>query len=345
MTAQPGTSAAGNPEGTILPADTLAQHPDLARLSAALQAPQAAVRARLNAVVLDLLLLGLGSQLVLSAAGGSASRSERALIFLLVEFAYFFAYELRGGRTIGKRIFHVRVVTASGTPATARQIALRNVLRVVDAPPFLYASGLISMIRTGPTRRQRIGDVAAGTTVVLDPGGKPLRTPRWLLPTLTLLATVLSLAIVLPALRRSHAGGAGQAPVEGVWLASATTTNSIGYGNRLPDSARWTIRRDCPASGLCRLALTFEAPGEVPVTAALVAGSGGWLAVFPVLRYPCGQERDGETIYRQQRSTIGLRFSDSGLAAEGEERDVSQSPSCPYGSATRRWTARFDGPA
>jgi uncharacterized RDD family membrane protein YckC len=170
MTAQWEATVPGSPSVAVAAADALAEHPDIARLSSALQAPQAAVRARLNAVVLDLLLLGVASQLLVSSLGASKSPSERGLIFLIVEFGYFFVCELAYGRTLGKRIFHVRVVTASGAPATARQIALRNALRVLDALPFLYASGLISMIRTGPSRRHhrpaRRGRQAAADTEV-----------------------------------------------------------------------------------------------------------------------------------------------------------------------------------
>jgi uncharacterized RDD family membrane protein YckC len=343
MAAHQGTTLSGDQDGTILLGETLAQHPELAKLSAALQAPQGALRARLNAVVVDLILLGLVTQLVLSVARGSTSRSEHALVFLVLEIAYFFVCELRSGRTIGKRLFHVRVVTASGAPATYGQIALRNVLRLVDALPFLYASGLISMMRTGPARRQRIGDVAAGTTVVLAEGGRALRTPRWLLPTLALLATALSLAIVIPALSGSRAGSAGQAPVEGAWL--ATASNSVGYGSQRPSSATWTITRNCPATGPCRFVLGFQAPGEAPVSAPLIASSGGWLAVFPALTYPCGEQPSGRRTYWKQHALIGLRFTDSGLAAEGEERDFWQSPRCGYGAGARRWAARYAGPA
>src|SRR5579864_3777654 len=129
--------AVGGP--TALAVDALAQHPDLAKLGEVLQAPQTALRARLNAVVLDLVLLGFVSQ-ILAGGAASASSSERALIFLVAEFAYFFVFEISSSQTIGKRVFRVRVVTTSGAPASARQIALRNVLRVVDALPFLYAS-------------------------------------------------------------------------------------------------------------------------------------------------------------------------------------------------------------
>lgn len=337
MTAQSGSPIPGSTTAAAPSGDTLVDHPDLARLSAVLTAPQVAVRARLNAIILDLLLLTLASLPV--AISASTSSSGRALVFLVVEFAYFFALELRGGRTIGKRVFHVRVVAENGAPATARQIAFRNALRPVDALPFLYASGLISMIRTGPGRRQRIGDVAAGTTVVLDAGGKPLQTPSWLLPALTLLATLLSLAVVITVLSKTG-DGAGQAPVEGVWLANATTIRSTGHDPR-PDTATWTITRHCPVTSACGLTLNFQAPGEEPVSAPLVAGRGAWLAMFPALTYPCGEAPGGQTLYWQQHSVIALRFSEHGLAAEGEERDFSQSPSCGVWAAARRWTARW----
>jgi uncharacterized RDD family membrane protein YckC len=336
--------------GASLAAEALANHPDMARLSSALQAPQAAIRARLNAIVLDLILLGFVSQLLAGAMTSGASSSTRALVFLGVQFAYFFIWELRSGQTIGKRIFHVRVTTTTRAPATAGQVALRNVLRLVDALPFLYASGLISLIRTGPGRRQRIGDVAAGTTVILDPGAKALSTPRWLLPALTILATFLSLAIIIPILKGPRATlltgtsvGAGPPPIEGVWAASAKPVSAVGYRDTRPRTARWTIARNCPPQRLCATSLTFQAPGEAPVRGNLIPASGGWVAVFPALTYPCG-EASGRTLYWRQRSVIGLRFSNGGRSAEGEERDVSQAPGCGSGSSLRRWSARLATP-
>jgi hypothetical protein len=232
------------------------------------------------------------------------------------------------------------VTSEGGAPATARQVAVRNVLRLVDSLPFLYASELISMIRTGPGRRQRIGDVAARTVVVLDPGGKPLRTPRALLPALTLLATLISLAIVIPVLNATGSSGASNTPAEGVWLASAHTVSSIGYGNEAARNATWTIGRECPSQGLCALALIFEAPGEPAVRGNLVPVKGGWVAVFRPLTFQCG-EVNGQPIYWQQHSTIALRFTDAGRSAEGVERDLSRSPECGYGAAMRRWTAHL----
>jgi uncharacterized RDD family membrane protein YckC len=222
------------------------------------RSPQFAVRGRLNAIILDLLLLGVATQLLRGALGDSARSADAVLLFLGLQFAYFFAYEARTGQTIGKRIFHVRVATLTGAPLTGRQVAIRNVLRLADALPIFYASGLLSLMRTGRGRRQRIGDVVAGTTVVLDSDGTPLSTPRWLLPAATILATVASVAVLLPILNnnrqtsipvaRGFESNAGQAPVAGSWLAAVTTTSSIGYSNETAHTKRFQITRYCTSA-------------------------------------------------------------------------------------------------
>jgi uncharacterized RDD family membrane protein YckC len=161
-------------------------------------APDAAVRARLNAVVLDLAIVWFASLLLSTLTPRSL---DAPLLYIALQLAYFFVLESHGGQTLGKRIFHVRVTTVSGAPLASRQVAVRNLLRVFDALPLLYASGLISLMRTGRARRQRLGDVAAGTVVVVEPGGKPLATPRWMLPAATLVATLVSVALILTAVR------------------------------------------------------------------------------------------------------------------------------------------------
>lgn len=175
--------------------------------------PQGAVRGRLNAIILDVILLGLLSRVLLAGLGAPSQSTSMLLLFLALQFAYFFGCEVRGGQTIGKRMFHVRVVTLDGASPSPRQVAWRTVLRLVDSLPLLYASGLISLMRTGPKRRQRLGDVVAGTTVVLDASGKPLRTSGWVLPVATIVATIISLAFVVRAIdgpRQIERGGAPQ---------------------------------------------------------------------------------------------------------------------------------------
>jgi uncharacterized RDD family membrane protein YckC len=145
--------------------------------------PDAALRARINAGVLDNIVVNLGWGVLRVVFGFSFASIEAAALFIGCQFAYFFLHELRSGSTPGKRRFGLTVVTLDGRRPGPRALAVRNALRVIDSFPIFYASGLLSLMRTGPKRRQRIGDVLAGTTVVsTDPMRQSLRTPRWLLP-------------------------------------------------------------------------------------------------------------------------------------------------------------------
>jgi uncharacterized RDD family membrane protein YckC len=114
-------------------------------------------------------------------------------LLVVAGVAYHFVLEARDGQTIGKRRYGIRVVGMDGGNATTRAVAIRSALRVVDQLPVWYVSGLISMVRTGPARRQRIGDIAAGTMVVAV-GGRAARrgTPGWMLPAATLFAVAVS---------------------------------------------------------------------------------------------------------------------------------------------------------
>ena len=68
------------------------------------------------------------------------------------------------GRSPGKRMAGVRLVTRrGGTPGVAA-LLFRNVFRLVDSVPSLYLVGLICCFVT--RQRVRIGDLAAGTLLV-----------------------------------------------------------------------------------------------------------------------------------------------------------------------------------
>lgn len=155
--------------------------------------PDAAIRARINAGVLDGIVVGLLSAVLVALLGLSWQSIDAAVLVLGVQFVYFFLNESRTGDTPGKRRYGLEVVTLDGARPTAGALALRNALRVIDSLPIFYASGLLSLMRTGRKRRQRIGDVLAGTTVVsTDPARQSLRTPRWLLPSLCSFALLLA---------------------------------------------------------------------------------------------------------------------------------------------------------
>lgn len=70
------------------------------------------------------------------------------------------------GRTPGKRMAGVRVVTTQGQTPGIGALLIRNIFRLVDWLPFFYVVGLTAAIVTA--RQLRLGDLAAGTVLVYD---------------------------------------------------------------------------------------------------------------------------------------------------------------------------------
>ncbi len=109
-------------------------------------------------------------------SGGPAFTFIVVMPALAVYFLYHPILELAlRGQTPGKRIAGVRVVALAhgGAPGTGA-ILIRNVFRLIDSMPFLYAIGLVTAIVT--KHAVRVGDIAAGTVLVYDeaPGSELL---------------------------------------------------------------------------------------------------------------------------------------------------------------------------
>jgi uncharacterized membrane protein SpoIIM required for sporulation len=93
------------------------------------------------------------------------------MVVALPASAIYFVYHIvletvLRGRTPGKRIAGVRIVAADGGAASPGALLLRNIFRLVDSLPFLYAVGLATVFAT--RHHVRIGDVAADTVLVYD---------------------------------------------------------------------------------------------------------------------------------------------------------------------------------
>jgi uncharacterized RDD family membrane protein YckC len=146
----------------------------------ALEYPLASAGSRFLALGLDTLLqLGGFAVLGLLAVaglyfGGALSGQLATWVLALIVVAAFILYygyfaifeTLWSGQTPGKRAIGIRVVVTSGRPLEAIDAILRNLLRIVDQMPGMYAVGLLSIFLT--SRNQRLGDLAAGTVVVHD---------------------------------------------------------------------------------------------------------------------------------------------------------------------------------
>jgi uncharacterized RDD family membrane protein YckC len=138
---------------------------------------------RFCAYLLDLLFLMLLVTLAFIASLVLALGSASGLGFALV--AYFvltwgygaFCEGLFNGQTLGKRVIGIRVVSDHGVPITGAQAVLRNLVGAVDGLiPFFFLLGLSSMVLT--RKFQRLGDLAAGTMVVIEERRRRLRLER-----------------------------------------------------------------------------------------------------------------------------------------------------------------------
>jgi uncharacterized RDD family membrane protein YckC len=98
-------------------------------------------------------------------------RGQDALLSLLPAAVIYFLYHpivevFMRGRTPGKRMAGVRILNRDGGAPSNTALLLRNVFRLVDSLPATYLLGLTTCFLT--RHRVRIGDMAAGTLLVLD---------------------------------------------------------------------------------------------------------------------------------------------------------------------------------
>jgi uncharacterized RDD family membrane protein YckC len=140
----------------------------------------AGVARRFVAVVIDGFVFVAISMVTGLLGGGAYSTSTASsynagvqigngpmLVALVLFFAYYVICEGFFGRTLGKRLLGLRVVAEDGSPIYLGAAFLRNLLRIVDAF-FFYLVAAVSVWAS--PKRQRLGDRAARTFVVLDSG-------------------------------------------------------------------------------------------------------------------------------------------------------------------------------
>ncbi|HEU4529649.1 MAG TPA: RDD family protein [Steroidobacteraceae bacterium] len=88
---------------------------------------------------------------------------------LVIYFLYHPVLEIAmHGRTPGKRMAGVRIVTREGATPGIGPLLIRNVFRLVDGLPMFYCLGLAWAVCS--SQHVRIGDLAAGTLLVYDRG-------------------------------------------------------------------------------------------------------------------------------------------------------------------------------
>lgn len=160
---------------------------------------------RFGALVIDLVILGLGLWIFMialeaafAAAGAKETREAIQIIanltFFLAMNCWFIVWEMTpGGATLGKRLLRIRVAMRNGGRLTADAIFARNVTRLLElvfpltallSAPFAAAEGglsgwialalllwvvIFAVIPLFNTDRLRAGDLIAGTWVIQAP--------------------------------------------------------------------------------------------------------------------------------------------------------------------------------
>ena len=88
--------------------------------------------------------------------------------FFIIDWFYGILFEtFLNGQTLGKWVFGLRVLTVRGEPINGMQAALRNLIRSADVLFGIFATvGIVTMAMN--RRYQRLGDLVAGTIVVVE---------------------------------------------------------------------------------------------------------------------------------------------------------------------------------
>ncbi len=121
------------------------------------------------------LLLPQASELLLSE---NADLLEPSVLLVLLPTVVIYVFYhpilevLMKGRTPGKRLAGLRIVTTNGETPDIGPLLIRNLFRLIDSLPICYLLGLGVVV--GTARQVRIGDLAAGTLLVYEEKGPKL---------------------------------------------------------------------------------------------------------------------------------------------------------------------------
>lgn len=124
---------------------------------------------RIGATLIDFAFLG--GIYILSFALASLSfvfsNTTTAIILLVILMCYHFICEyFFHGRSLGKLTLHLRVVRLDGRKLSFWNCLLRWILRLIDISASMGILAMLSIIIS--SKMQRLGDLAAGTTVIQE---------------------------------------------------------------------------------------------------------------------------------------------------------------------------------
>lgn len=156
-----------------------------------LQVQPAGIGSRGAALIIDHLILGITSLLLLLIVmltmqgqqqlfdfSSSVPMAIAVVLLFLINSGYFIVAEYwYGGRTIGKKMLGIRVIQENGHSLTLLSSFSRNLLRLIDMLPVYYFLGMAMIFFH--KKHKRLGDLVAGTMVVHErkAKGKAKKSP------------------------------------------------------------------------------------------------------------------------------------------------------------------------
>jgi uncharacterized RDD family membrane protein YckC len=145
----------------------------------------AGLGSRAKALIIDLLLSLIVVVPLAALSGGISSANgllwiqisgPPLLLSMVLWVAYMTLMEGKYGASLGKRATRLRVVTEDGLPIDLEAALIRNVLRFLDAFPYVVPYLLGAFVANRSPMKQRFGDRVAETIVISytpaeQPGG------------------------------------------------------------------------------------------------------------------------------------------------------------------------------
>ncbi len=133
----------------------------------ALELPIASIADRLLSQLIDMLIMGfylLGMGIGLLTWLDLSSELWMITVFIPIIFYHLFFELFLNGQSPGKKIMNIKVFKADGTQLTPGSCFIRWIFRLADIT--LSSGGLATLTIIINGKGQRLGDIAAGTTVL-----------------------------------------------------------------------------------------------------------------------------------------------------------------------------------
>lgn len=124
-----------------------------------------AERQRLFGFIIDNLFATIVSFVAMAVVRPQSSVAGGVIVCVLY-LLYFFVSEAAWSRTPGKLFTGLKVQMNDGRACSAKAAAIRMLARIIEANPLLFGGIPAGITILSTKRKQRLGDLLAGTVVV-----------------------------------------------------------------------------------------------------------------------------------------------------------------------------------